>query len=197
MGWYTCSRCGGGRTDSHDELNHGCCEYDVESFLCDRCYENIKTENCGKCKSDFCGDHGDFELTECCDQLLCEMCNEDDDGHGKTENTTTGDLTCNYYTDPGDCCACEQDNKKYHEDDLKRHDEPLAKNLLKNCKSDSLKGCLQSWLNTVPPENNSRKRDDVDSDVVDDDDDAADSTKSNNKKCKSDADADVEVIIID
>ena len=87
-------------------------------------------------------------------------------------------------------CEYEESKKKQCvENGLKRRDEPLANTLLKNCRSDSLKECLQSWLKTVPPENNSRKRD-----GVVDDDDVVDSAKSN-KKCK--ADADVEVIVVD
>lgn len=159
----------------------------------------MKRENCGKCGSNFCKNHGDFEPTECCDQYLCESCSTEDVGdevHGKTENSTTcGHWKCNYYNGPGDCFECDfkceyekSKKKQCVENGLKRRDEPLANTLLKNCKSDSLKECLQSWLKTVRPENNSRKRDGVD------DDDVVDSAKSN-KKCK--ADADVEVIVVD
>ena len=200
MGWYTCSACGGGGTESFEDLNIGCCERGDESFLCDRCDENMERKNCGKCGSNFCENHGDFEPTECCDQYLCKWCNTEDVGdeaHGKIESSTTcGHWKCNYYNGPGHCSGCyymceyeESKKKQCVENGLKRRDEPLANTLLKNCKSDSLKECLQSWLKTVPPENNSRKRDDVA-----DDDGVVDSAKSN-KKCK--ADADVEVIVID
>ena len=110
MGWYHCSACDEGKSMSHDDFQSCCryrdesCRYRNESFLCDSCYEDRKRKDCGKCGSNFCENHGNVELTKCCDQFLCKSCNEDgdlflcdiccnedgdeEDDDGKSENTT-------------------------------------------------------------------------------------------------------------
>ena len=160
MGWYHCSACDEGKSMSHDDFQSCCryrdesCRYRDESSLCDSCYEDRKRKDCGKCGSNFCENHGNVELTKCCDQFLCKSCNED------------GDLLL--------CDICR--NEDSDEDDDEDND-------------DDDDGKRENITKTVPPENNSRKRD-----GVVDEDDVVDSAKSN-KKCK--ADADVEVIVVD
>jgi hypothetical protein len=85
MGWYHCSACDEGKSMSHDDFQSCCryrdesCRYRNESFLCNSCYEDRKRKDCGKCGSNFCENHGNVELTKCCDQFLCKSCNEDGD----------------------------------------------------------------------------------------------------------------------
>ena len=97
MGWHSCSAC-------DDNALQPCCEYSSERSVCDNCYFDITKKNCGKCGSNFCENHGEFEPTECCDQFLCKRCNEvgdlllcdiccnedgdEDDDDGKSEDTT-------------------------------------------------------------------------------------------------------------
>ena len=70
---------------SHDDFQSCCryryesCRYRDESSLCDSCYEDRKRKDCGKCGSNFCENHGNVELTKCCDQFFCNSCNEDGD----------------------------------------------------------------------------------------------------------------------
>ena len=73
MGWYTCLECG-----DRDTLQ-SCCGHSDERSLCDSCHWTIRTEDCGNCGSNFCRNHGNVELTKCCDQILCKGCNEDGD----------------------------------------------------------------------------------------------------------------------
>ncbi|OEU09201.1 hypothetical protein FRACYDRAFT_248535 [Fragilariopsis cylindrus CCMP1102] len=86
MGWYTCLECG-----DRDTLQSCCGHSDERSLcdkchwtirteaLCDSCHWTIRTEDCGNCGSNFCRNHGNVELTKCCDQILCKGCNEDGD----------------------------------------------------------------------------------------------------------------------
>ena len=149
MGYAQCECCG--KSDYRDEIDFGCCAKETEGIWCEKCYFDEERETCGKCKEEFCENHGDLKpKQECCGLFFCGV--EDDAPkdacftHHKTKRQACGHLTCNF--SKGACLVCPADD-----------DVQLAKALKKTCKSPSLKKCLSEWLKETQAISKKSKKD--------------------------------------
>ena len=135
MGYAQCECCG--KQDYRDDIAFGCCAKETEGLWCETCAHREPLQKCGKCKEEFCENHGDFKPKECCGLVFCG--NEEDGDEEdcfkdhKIKRRACGHLTCNF--NKGGCLVCKAEG-----------DVQLAKDLKKNCKSASLKKCLSDWL---------------------------------------------------
>jgi len=125
----TCDVCGKFDDSSLDR----CCEIGPDDVqICGVCSANVKTRDCAKCGQTFCGDHGCTTAELCCGKHFCGDCK--DHHKMKVRECGHGHTSCHYSMNKP-CVICER-----------VEDIELAKDLKRNCKSNSLKECLSTWL---------------------------------------------------